>query len=113
MEKPEKYTREYYDYGEVIDYIEDKYNIKTRGYTPQAGFTEELVKKSWGTQQPYLDFWHWILDHNEISNGCMLYLECNWMIENETENYCPYWVKEILRLIRDEFGNEITCWIEW
>lgn len=125
MKKPiQKVSKPHWDYHEVIDFIEKKYNIHTRRYTPQSGFTDEQLEKSNG--KPYLDFWHYIIKHNEIHNGCYFYMNLlgdyeegraegdgDWDGDDE---YRPHWVREIEKMIYDEFkpdGGEMKCWVEW
>ena len=125
LKKPEiKQGEPYWDYHEVIHYIEGKYKIKTRGYTPKVVLPS--YKKD-------LDFWLWIIDHNQIHNGSYFYMnmlgdidhdEDEWK-EGDAEDdghwdldsfYRPRWVREIQKLIYDEFKPEngemkfFVCW---
>ena len=95
-----------YNYHEVIDYIEKKYNIKTRDYAGKFG-------KDGNTNNEYQDFWHWVLQGNEyITNGSsgIIYV-------NELSKNISNWIKEILQLIKDEgFVDDedyFTFWIKW
>lgn len=101
MNKPTKQIKEpYWDYHDVIDYIEKKYDIETRGYK----------KKEDGV---YRDFWHWYIDCSDISNGCYSHFGLYSFLIDST-GYTPDWVKEILQLIYDEFKeDEMLFWIEW
>jgi hypothetical protein len=114
MNKPTKRTREYWDYYEIILYIEEKYEINTRNYAGKFA-TADFQDK------PYLDFWHWILenDGSEVHNGSFFSLQiqqnrCDW----DEESY-PSWVREILALIDKEFGGDVDengyleMWVEW
>lgn len=117
------------DYHEVMDYIEKKYKIDTRGYTPKCGFTEEQLeeaKRYGGDRVPYLDFWHYLMDHNEINNPCYVYLNLlGDYEEGKSEDdgdwdgdskYRPRWVREIQKMLYDEFkpeDGELVCWVEW
>lgn len=105
MKKPSPKTKKYYDYHEVIDYIEKKYNIKVDGYTPK-------VPPS-GEKDTYLSFWHWICDTHEVHNGSDIYLDMKWTIEHDSESWAPSWVKEILQMIMDEFGSNIELNVSW
>ena len=118
-DKPKQHLSEpYWDYHEVVDFIEKKYKIKLRGYTPKAGFTEEMIKHQKETyvgskSDPYLDFWHWICEYQEIHNGCYFYLGTQ---EEVDEKWCPYWVKEILDLLDKEFPEakgEMYMYVSW
>lgn len=132
MKKPkQKTSKPHWDYHEVIEFIEKKYKIETRGYTPKCGFTEaqlEENKKHYrGTDsKPYLDFWHYLTDNSEVHNGCFMYLNLlgdhykgkkkddgDWDGDDE---YRPRWVREIQKMIYDEFKpkhGEMKCWVEW
>jgi hypothetical protein len=87
-----------YDYNEMIDYIEHKYGIETRGYKQEVDGV-------------YRDFWHWVLDHNNIHNGCYASFPEDW-----DDDYYPEWTREIMRLIVAEFypdGEELDFWVSW
>jgi hypothetical protein len=161
MDKPVKRStkKEYYNYLQVRDYIEFKYNIKTRDYFDSHNHFKNYLKKynlpiysyalkSDGTYTfngevvtaeeyyeyfeiaqeqyaeynewqkipgnecpPCLDFWHWICDHYDISNGTYFTLCVKDAIEdNEEEQF----VRDICKLIYDEFQEDVmTFWIEW
>lgn len=104
---------EYLDFNPIMRYIEDKYGIQHRGYTPKNGFTKKQLDDE-RTDKPYLDFWHWVLELNvdyEVHNGGTLWIDFD-------DDDAPDWVKEILELIRIEFDDQIesgymTCWISW
>lgn len=109
--KPTKIIPEpYWDYREVINYIEAKYNIKTDEYTPKNGFTSEQLEK-YG-QEPYLCFWHWIVDHHNVHNGSSFTLYYDDIDDENT----PDWVQEILKVIFDEFEPdyaEMEMYVSW
>jgi len=131
-EKPKKKVSEpYFDYHEVIDWIEDKYKINTRGYTPKCGFTEAQIeeRKRYGSdRQPYLNFWHYISEDSDIHNGSYFYMNLlgdhykgkkngdgDWDGDDE---YRPRWVREIQKMIYEEFKDdldcgEMKCWVSW
>ncbi len=117
LKKPVKKRSEpYWDYLEIIAYIEKKYKIETRGYIPKNGFSKEQLKKSGKNKKPYLDFWHWQLEHdaNSISNGSFFYLSISEYLEEDDEEYCPFWVKEIIQIIYNEFKEEdMYCRVAW
>lgn len=116
LKKPEKKTSSYWVYREVIDYIEQKYNIQTRGYTPKDGFTNEQLEDRSDYDKKYnnkpdLDFWYWIINNNEINNGCLFTL-----YYDPDDEYVPDWVKEILEIIFDEFEpeyDEMEMYVSW
>jgi len=105
MNKPKKRTREYLDYNECAKWIENKYKVDLRNY---AG------KKFTGKPDdpPYQDFWHYIVDSGDVSNGCFFYLDLYYI------DGCTDWQKEILKMFKDEFEEYIegTCiefWVDW
>jgi hypothetical protein len=124
MKKPKKVTRSYYGYNDIIDYIEFKYKIKTRGYTPKCGFTEKQIALEY-RPKPYLDFWHWIIDYYEVNNGSSIYLDLvdNYKYKKESDadwdgdsEQRPRWVREIQKMIFDEFKPKhggMMVWIDW
>lgn len=85
-EKPEKYTKEQ---KKALNYY------------------EKLMKK----EPPYLDFWHFILDHHDIHNGSYFTMDKELMEDAED------WQKEILQHYFDEFDpkdtGEIEFWVAW
>lgn len=89
----------YWDYFQVIDYIEKKYEISVRDYANKFKHN--------------LDFWHWLCDNDvtDSNNGSFFYLQVDrFLKERET----PKWVKEILQLIKDEFNvPEMKMWVCW
>lgn len=109
-------TTSYWVYREVINYIEQKYNIKTDEYIPKNGFTSEQLeaRSSYDKkhdQKPFLCFWHWVTDHHEIHNGSHFTL---WY--DPDDEYVPDWAKEILKMIFDEFEPkhaEMEMYVSW
>jgi len=114
MKKPKKtqVVPDMLDYHEVIKYIEQKYNIETRGYV-------EAKSKEKKRNRPYLDYWHWLLDNafsemgNPSSQNIPIYNILN------DEGWAPEWVKEITTIIDKEFhkdledGGELQVWVSW
>ncbi len=124
LEKPTKTSHEpTWEYDQVINYLEEKYNFNTRGYTPTTGFTEEIKeeyykkypgRRGWGGEEKiYLDFWHWLLENSfsELNNGSYNYLPVKEYLEDKET---PSWVKEILQKMFDEFQeDEMEFWVAW
>lgn len=132
MKKPKpKVSEPFWDYHEVIDWIEKKYKIDVRSYTPKCGFTEAQYEeaKRYGRKEPRCDFWGHIIDGNDtIHNGCYFYMnllgdhykgkkkgEGDW---DKDDEYRPRWVREIQKMIYDEFKDdleygEMKCWVAW
>ena len=92
MKKPTKKTKEFYDYNEVVDYIEKKYKLEER----KSGD----------------DFWKWLCEnHDWITNGCFFDIEFGDEFYEPTENS-----KQILSKIQEEFArgeDSLEVWIEW
>ena len=96
-----------YNYREVIDYIEKKYNIKTRDYANRHSYC-------YNANVPYQDFWHWVLESNDnLSNGSKMgfYVSADEVAEE------PEFVQEIIKIFRDEgFYDEneyFEAWVSW
>lgn len=120
LKKPTKKPRpgQFLDYHEVIAYIEQKYGVDTRNYAKHM-YTGKP------DDPPYQDFWHWVMDRNEVHNGCDIiidpsqverdYAECKTLKDHaDFKNSYPLFVQEILKMIGDEFGNEEHLfWVEW
>lgn len=74
---------------------------------------------------PYLDFWHWVVDNYEVHNGCIFTMNVSVDIEIElekieedldgitAEQHPQYFIVRILRMIQEEFGDEVTFKVEW
>jgi hypothetical protein len=117
MDKPTKKSvgEAVYHYHDVIDYIEHKYNIQTRGYKRELDGI-------------YRDFWHWFIEHagGNVRNGSFAHFGVedfrdengNFIVsEADGDSYfdCPWWVVEILEMLEKEFPG-IThekVWVEW
>lgn len=110
---PKKRTMEYWDYNEVIEYVEEKYGFKSRDYAGKFYGNESPDARGHAPapEADYLDFWHWLLDRVDVHNGCLVYLSVSdWLADEDT----PAWVKEILQKIYDEFQeDEMQVWIWW
>jgi hypothetical protein len=64
---------------------------------------------------PYLDFWGWITDRNEIHNGCYFYLTVRKTDWEDMHSY-PEWVKEIVALLDKEFNpktGDMLFYVDW
>jgi len=61
--------------------------------------------KGKATCPPYLDFWHWIIDQTEVSNGCIIWLPIH---EADSLDEDKQWVAEILRTFKKEFAEYIV-----
>lgn len=115
LKKPEKHVSEpYWDYHEVVNYINNKYNVDLDKYKPKCGYTKEQLEDRSQSQikdnsDPFLSFWSWITDTQEIHNGCNFYLT----MEDEYQEY-DEWLKEIFKMLYDEFGeDEMHMYVSW
>lgn len=108
LKKPKKVSHEpTWDYHQVIHYVEEKHGFNARDYAGKFG------KKDFDANVPYLDFWHWLLDHDfvDMYNGSYQYLLVKEHLEDEET---PPWVKEILQKIYDEFQeDDMEFWVAW
>lgn len=93
--RPKKETRSYFDYNKCRDYLQAKYGYDERDY---AG---KFVGKGVRENVPYLDFWHWVLNHHQIQNGCFVVFT-RWEYEDIEEE----WVKVIYGHYLDEFADK-------
>jgi len=103
MDKPVKQAKYAYVYSDLIDYIEKKYKIQTRGYKREVDGV-------------YRDFWHWLLDKTwcEMHNGSYQYLPIKDILTDEEWLKAPDWVREIAQLIFNEYGeDEMECYVWW
>jgi len=140
MRKPEQRTLMYYDYSEIVEYIEEKYSIKTRDYAGlwkhsgdwhrKRGHVGKLDPegKNLGSSQiwfkeykeapdgkaiepPYEDFWHWMIDEYEPTrDGFIEFFPGRHLVNGDD---LPDFVREILTMFKDEFGYSFTvraCW---
>lgn len=61
---------------------------------------------------PYQDFWHWMCDHNEVSNPCVASIDSDYIDDEEP------WVKEVIEHIMKEFATPedngfLNFWVSW
>lgn len=105
MKKPVAKQRpgDFFDWFECVKWIEQKYNCDIRDY---AG---RYKGNPFHDEKPYQDFWHFIIDGTEIHNGCEYYMEPLELKEYADED----WQKEICQMFYDEFGEDLSFWIEW
>jgi hypothetical protein len=91
MEKPEKYTVEYYDWHDAWDYIKEKYNPD-----------QKIIVN----EQDY-DPWQYLVDFYEVSNGKIITIT-DWDLVYNNGQFAhlvpPAWAK-IVNLLMDEFGE--------
>ena len=95
MKKPTLVSIQRLDYNECVKWVEYKLGKDLQNY---AGII-------WGQENgiPYLNFWHWIMDHCPPRKGKL------WLQVVDFNEYFnpPPWVKEILACFVEEFGEYI------
>jgi hypothetical protein len=137
MSKPkvERVVQEKLNYNDLINWLEKKYNFKSRGFTgipsmlnyenhfndwcnkhglPQKDSegkhrgSSQIFWKQYNeaedgerTRPPYLDYWHYLVDINEIlSNGSFIYIPRK-VGKNKEEN-----LKENIEFFREKLKKE-------
>ena len=93
MKKPTKHENRCYDYHECKEYLQAKYRYDERDYAGKyrdAGLTDDI---------PYQDFWHFVVETGEVTNGKVFTMSERWM-EDATD-----WQKWILERYFSEFGE--------
>jgi hypothetical protein len=105
VNKPvKKVKKPAYDYLECCHYLEKKYGYDERDY---AGKHKKGAKE--GT--PYLDFWHWVMEHYDVGNGKYITFH-----KEGLDGMEPVWIKEIYSHYIEEFADEsgeLVMWVEW
>lgn len=106
VKAPKKRKMEYWDFNEVMHYLEQKHNKNFRDYAGKFG-------KKGDESVPYQDFWHWVCDCNDVSNGCFIYLP-DWNYHMSSKTTEP-WKKEIMQYFYDFLGKEYhdQLWVSW
>jgi hypothetical protein len=104
MKKPKPITVSQLDWSECIEYLEKKYDFESRNY----------AKSSYSTfnTKPYLDFWHYICDSQNPSNGGTIYFDkdsldiCKFNHEDkDLPKEFRGWREKIIGYILNEFGE--------
>lgn len=109
LEKPQPKTQVAYDWHECAEFINEKYGINIRDY---AGKYSNPGDKS----MPYLDFWHWIVDHYDVHNGSYFHFDREDLKLEQEESCIAPWQGDIYQKFIDEFGDEngyIKFFVEW
>jgi hypothetical protein len=110
LKKPvKKQSDPYWDFHEVMHYLEKLHGRNFRDYAGKFG------ADAGEEERPYQDFWHWIIDQNEISNGCWMHLpDWEYYMVTDAANTEP-WKKEIMQYFKDFLGNDYheRLWVEW
>lgn len=76
MKKPTKKHQvpEAFNWKELATYIEAKYGRELRDWNGRWDGRHTPAVTPSGAEIAYLDFWHWVVDHHEIHNGCFFTL---------------------------------------
>jgi hypothetical protein len=102
--------------GKKVKATKDEYDADFKLIHDQFKRYQEWSKDN--KEPPYLDYWHWLLDHcfYEVSNPSSQYMNITEILKDKKT---PSWVKEITQLIYDEFKDELDkdggleVWISW
>jgi len=103
MEKPQSKIKQYYDYHECRNYLQEKYGYDERDFSNQA--------TKGGREAQTLDFWYWVIEHDDIHNGCFVIFSKE-ILEDEDTDWTEIddkfgnWQKEIYQHYIDEFADE-------
>lgn len=97
MKKPKQCIVRFYDYNECQKYIAHKMGVKSL-----RDFAGKYSENN--PDAPYQDFWHVVMKHNQVCNGCYV-----WIPEPTS---VPDWAKPICEKFIEEFGD-IEFWVEW
>lgn len=106
--KPEKETKSYHVYTKVRDYLQQKYGYDERDY---VGRYNRRTTHEYDPTKPHWDFWHWVVQHHDITNGCFITFTRDQLHEIQVD-----WVKEIYSRYLDEFADEdgtLEMWVWW
>ena len=94
MKIPQKHKIKFYDFFKVMHYLEEKHGKNFRDYGNRFGEGGKDTNE-------YLDFWHYIIGLNEISNGGFITLP-----ETGPDWDHPDWVVEILGYFKEFLGDD-------
>lgn len=90
-------------YNEMIDFIENQYNINTRDYKG----TINHIENEKGNEVPeYLDYWLWLntYEFQDTEIGKKSYWDVKGIMQDDST---PEWVSEITQLIHKEFKSRL------
>lgn len=96
MKKPEKQTVQHWNYQECEKYIAHKLGIKDLRDVDGRYLGNPDAK--------YKDFWNCVCEHNEMHNGCYVWIYA--------DDFYPDWAQPIVKAFVEEFGEE-EYWVEW
>jgi len=96
MPKPALKTKQYYSWDEVQDWVDSQLEYNHR---------DVLGTHQGNPEAEHLDFWHWMLDQDDILNGC--FISPSWWEPKEGS-----WQEPIVKMIQELVGEE-AMWVEW
>lgn len=105
MKKPEsRVLVEGLDYHECAGYIAHKMGIED--LRDVLGKFKRVNGRTGSRDVEYQDFWHVVMNQNEVSNPGWVYLT------DAEYNNNPDWSKPIFDMFEKEFGD-VAYWVEW
>ena len=95
--KPKQYMEKYYEWNEMVDFIEGKYKCDIRDYANSISSLNDEI--------PYQDFWHELIEYNsEIGNNQIADIDFTDMKKQYKDEK---WVRKICDMFIKEFGNKV------
>lgn len=114
------YGRRYEFEGNLLKEFNKKYKDDSWFHEVPSNHTPEQMKiadeysLAMKNRPEYLDFWHWVVDHYDIHNGCFIVFDSSWL--NCDNDLIESWQKEIYKYYIDEFADEngeLEMWVSW
>ena len=96
--KPSQNVIHYYNYNECRNYLEKKYGYDERDYANKYVYDSNGMATKRNHDVPYQDFWHWVVDRFDVTNGGMITFSKYTTPEED-------WQKEIYQRYMDEFAE--------
>ncbi len=108
MKKPKLQTKEYLDYRQCADYVAYKLGVlDIRDYAGK--FRSKNANKDAWKDIPYQDFWHFLIDKCDVTNGGFISITTEIGHGEEIED----WQALILKTFIEEFGEEVEYMTYW
>lgn len=109
MDKPQLKSFNYYDWGEIGDYLNYKTGKKIRDWA------NKFSSVPFNSNLPYQDFWHWMIEYygDALTNGSTLEFNCDDMDDYAYKTKAEDWVIDIIHIIKKEFGTKFNIYVEW
>ncbi len=140
MEKPQPKTWTYYDYHDLVEYLQTKYKANLHDFakshrhfgqwcdrkglpktdpegkdrsSSQVWFAEyKADPEGEATCPPYQNFWHWMIERYESRRGGMTHFCPKQILEEESDEH-PEFVLTILGWLCEEFGDAFSVYTDW